>query len=50
MRFSNQVEQVEQWSFILTALLETATLDQNRGTSSANPPKGGDPYGLTKHP
>jgi len=50
MRFSNQVEQVEQWSFILTALVETGILDENRGPSSPNPLKGGDAYGLTKQP
>jgi len=50
MRFSNQVEQVEQWSFILTALLETGILDENRGPSSANLQKGGDAYELRKQP
>jgi hypothetical protein len=50
MRFSNQVEQVEQWSFVFTALLETAILDENRGPLSANPQKGGDAYGLRTQP
>ena len=50
IRFLNQVEQVEQWSFVFTALLETAILDENRGPSSANPQKGGDSDGLTKQP
>ncbi len=50
IRFSNQVEQVEQWSFVFTALLETAILDDNPSLSSANPQKGGDCYGLTKQP
>ena len=50
IRFSNQVEQVEQWSFVFTALLETAILDENRGPSSANPQKGGGAYGLKKQP
>lgn len=48
MRFRNQVEQVEQWSFVFTALLETATLGENNAPSSANPLKGGDAYGLNK--
>ena len=34
MRFRNQIEQVEQWSFILTALLETATPGEGVSPSS----------------
>ena len=49
IRFSNQVEQVEQWSFIFTALLETAMLEDDQGPSTANLQRGGDTNGLKKH-
>lgn len=49
-RFSNRVEQVEQWGFVFTALFETATLYENPSPSSANPQKGGDAYEPTKQP
>ena len=35
-RFSTRIEQVEQWSFILAALLETAACEQDRSTGSGN--------------
>lgn len=50
MRFSNQIEQVEQWSFVFTALLETDMLSDDHYPSSASPQKGGDTDGLTKLP
>jgi len=50
IRFLNQVEQVEQWSFVFTALLETAVPGDERDPSSADPRKGGGAYGLTKQP
>jgi hypothetical protein len=48
-RSSNQVEQVEEWSFVFTALLEMATAPTTR------PPlvksrEGGDAYDLKKRP
>jgi hypothetical protein len=48
MRTFNQVEQVEEWSFIFTALLETATTREGSHRSPATSPEGGDAYDLTK--
>jgi len=50
MRSSNQVEQVEEWSFVFTALLETANAGNGQGRSLANSPKGGDAYDLNEQP
>jgi len=50
MRSSNQVEQVEEWSFIFTALLETASTSNAQGPSSGQCLKGGDAYDLKKQP
>lgn len=46
LRFSNQVEQVEQWSFVFTCLLETAMLAGPGSSSSGDGLEGGDAYGL----
>ncbi len=48
-RFSNHVEQVEQWSFVFTALSETAMAADNC-SASVDPQKGGDAYELRKQP
>jgi hypothetical protein len=50
MRSSNQVEQVEEWSFVFTALLETANRSEGQGPSPANSLEGGDAYDLKKKP
>jgi hypothetical protein len=50
LRFSNQIEQAEQWSFVLTALLETSRPDEKAGPRSRGPAKGGDAYDLTSEP
>jgi len=50
MRCSNQIEQVEEWSFVFTALLETASTDHGQACSLANSREGGDAYDLKKQP
>jgi hypothetical protein len=50
MRSSNQVEQVEEWSFVFTALLETANAGNGQRPSPAHSPKGGDAYDLNEQP
>jgi hypothetical protein len=50
MRSSNQIEQVEEWSFVFTALLETANAGNGQGPSPANSLEGGDAYDLKKQP
>jgi hypothetical protein len=50
MRCSNQIEQVEQWSFIFTALLETARTSNGLGPCPGNSLQGGDAYDLNKQP
>jgi hypothetical protein len=50
MRSSNQVEQVEEWSFILTGLLETANTSNGLTPSLSQSLKGGDAYDLRKEP
>ncbi len=49
-RSSNQVEQVEQWSFVFTALLETANAHTTQGRSCVKSPEGGGAYDLKKQP
>jgi hypothetical protein len=48
-RFSNRVEQVEQWGLVFTALFETAMAGDNC-SASIDPQKGGDAYELGKQP
>jgi len=50
MRSSNQIEQVEEWSFVFTALLETANPGNGQSPSPADSPKGGDAYDLRNQP
>jgi hypothetical protein len=50
MRCSNQIEQVEEWSFVFTALLETANAGNAQDACARGSPEGGDAYDLKKQP
>jgi len=50
MRSFNQVEQVEEWSFVFTALLETAYTGNGQGPAPASSSEGGDAYDLKGQP
>jgi hypothetical protein len=50
MRCSNQIEQVEEWSFVFTALLETANAGNAEDACARDSPEGGDAYDLKKRP
>jgi hypothetical protein len=47
-KYKNQVEQIEQWSFIFSALLETSILNENKNSLSSSPEKEGDAYELKR--
>jgi hypothetical protein len=50
MRCSNQIEQLEEWSFVFTALLETASAGSGQDARAIDSLEGGDAYDLKKQP